>query len=417
MNQSYIKTNVDSKYHYSGEYLLVRKGMFDYLQLNPLQEMIVLMADGSRTKDEVYHTVLHNFDIEDIEKNQRLFDTVLGHLAEKQIISFCENKSEDKIEISGEKGKQYPDWIMVEATDKCNFRCPHCYKNAGIAGRELSLMKFENIVYEMKQKASNMIITGGEPCCNSNIVHFLTLAEQHFHTYLLTNGYLLQNIPMDIISRLKGVQISLYGYDEDSCYEFTGTRDSFNKVCHSVRRLTQNHIEVSLTTIITCDNMDILENYVKVAIMLGASSLMFGISAPLGRLKPNNKHFLFDAETHKRMRERVLGLREKYKDEIAIIRMGDITSFTPKLGDTFHCQAGKTTIVITEEGEVVPCHMVTRSIFQGYSFESYMNDIKQGETRDYTEQVKQFKQFMEKQGAKAQDLYCTGFCNVPDADE
>lgn len=303
---------------------------------------------------------------------------------------------------------------MIEATSRCNFRCPHCYKNAGVIGKELSLNKFESIVYEMKQNASNMIITGGEPCCNSNIVHFLTLAEQYFNTYLLTNGYNLQDIPLEAILPLKGVQISLYGFDDDSCYQFTGIKDSYKKVCHSICRLTQNHVEVSLTTIVTRKNIEQLENYVKEAIRIGASSLMFGISAPLGRLHSNDEQFLFDAETHKRIREKVLELREIYKNEIEIIKMGDVTSFTPKLGDTFHCQAGKTTIVITEEGEVVPCHMVTRSIFQGYSFESYLQEIKKGVTRDYTEQISQFRQHMEEQGAKAQDLYCTGFCHIPD---
>ncbi len=62
---------------------------------------------------------------------------------------------------------------------------------------------------------------------------------------------------------------------------------------------------------------------------------MFGISAPLGRLQTNNEQFLFDAETHKRIRQKVLALREKYKDEISIIKMGDVTSFTPELGVFF----------------------------------------------------------------------------------
>lgn len=240
MVKNYVKNNVKSQYHYFGDNLLVRNGMFDYMQLNPLQEMVVLLADGSHTKDEIYHTVLHNFKIEDTEKNRMLYQTMLSHLEEREIISFCEGRSESKVEISGKKGQRYPDRVMVEATN------------------------------------------------------------------------------------------------------------------------------------------------------------------------------IFDSETHKRIRQKVLSLRETYKDEISIIKMGDVTSFMPKLGDAFHCQAGKTTIVITEEGEVVPCHMATRRFFQGYSFESYMQDVKNGITRDYTEHIRQFRQFMEDQGAKAQDLYCTGFCNVPD---
>ena len=141
--------------------------------------------------------------------------------------------------------------------------------------------------------------------------------------------------------------------------------------------------------------------------------MMFGISAPLGRLQPNNKQFIFDSEIHKLIREKVLELREKYKNKIDIVRMGDITSFTPILGEDFQCQAGKLTIVITEEGEVVPCHMATRSIFQGYSFDSYLQDVEEGKTKDYTEQVRQFRQYMEERGAKTQDLYCTGFCDIP----
>lgn len=107
MEKKYIKNNIKSQYHYFGQNLLVRNGVFDYVQLNPLQEMVVLMADGSHTKEQVYHTVLHNFEIEDTEKNRKLFHIALNHLSEAEIVSFCENKSENKIEISGEKGKQY----------------------------------------------------------------------------------------------------------------------------------------------------------------------------------------------------------------------------------------------------------------------------------------------------------------------
>lgn len=412
MDKNYVKNNPQSQYHYFGERLLVRNGMFDYVQLNPLQEMLVLLADGSHTKEELYQIVLKNFRIEDTEKNRELYRTLLDHLVEKEIIVFHENKTESKLKISGERGKPYPDWIMIEATNKCNFRCPHCYKNANIGGKELSVNKFERIVNAMKQKATNMIITGGEPCCNSGIEQFLTLAGQNFNTYLLTNGYYLSDIPMDVIALLKGVQISLYGYDEDGYHRFTGVKDAYGKVFYCLSKLADNHVDVSLTTIVTRDNLDELEYYVKKAIEVGAATMMFGISAPLGRLQPNNKQFIFDSEIHKVIREKVLELREKYKNKIDIVRMGDITSFTPILGESFQCQAGKLTIVITEEGEVVPCHMATRSIFQGYAFDSYLRDIEEGKTKDYTEQVRQFRQYMEERGAKTQDLYCTGFCNI-----
>lgn len=413
MDKSYVKNNPKSQYHYFGERLLVRNGMFDYVQLNPLQEMLVLLADGSHTKEELYQIILKNFRIEDTEKNKELYGTLLGHLVEKEIIIFHENKAESKLKISGERGKPYPDWIMIEATNKCNFRCPHCYKNANIGGKELSVNKFERIVNAMKQKATNMIITGGEPCCNSGIEQFLTLAGQNFNTYLLTNGYYLSDIRMDVIASLKGVQISLYGYDENGYYRFTGVKDAYGKVFHTLSKLADNHVDVSLTTIVTRDNLGELEYYVKKAIEMGAATMMFGISAPLGRLQPNNKQFIFDSEIHKMIREKVLELREKYKNKIDIVRMGDITSFTPVLGEDFQCQAGKLTIVITEEGEVVPCHMATRSIFQGYSFDSYLQDVEEGKTKDYTEQVRQFRQYMEERGAKTQDLYCTGFCDIP----
>ncbi len=413
MRDKYIKKNAKSRYHYLGENLLVRNRMFDYMSLNPLQEMLLLLADGSRTYEDIYHIILQKFEIEDTEKNSNLYDTLLAYLKQHELIDYQEVQSCSPIEISGEKGKYYPDWILVEATSNCNFFCPHCYKEANIHGMHLTDKNFKKIVAEMKGKASNMLITGGEPCCNPWINDILVLAEQNFEAYLLTNGYYLKKVPIEILTQLKGIQITLYGYDEESYYKFTGIKDAFSKVYDSICRLTGNTVKVALTTIVTRDNVEVLEKYVTVAMEVGAKSLMFGLSAPLGRLQPHDERFVFDSGTLKTIRENVLILREKYKGKIEIVKMGDLTSFTPSDSSTFNCQAGKLNIVITENNEVVPCHMVTRKMFEGYSFDEYISDMKAGKIRDYTAQVKKFRQYMESRGTKAQDMYCTGFCNIP----
>ena len=224
--------------HYYGEKLHACNNAFDMIPLNPLQEEFVLLSNGKRTVSEIYLCILEKYNIIDTDKNWELFSNLLAKLYDSKIIDFSNNIQEDRLFVSGEKGMLFPNWMLIEITSKCNFGCPHCYKEAGKNGKNLEFNLYTKIVEKMKTKTSNLVITGGEPLLHPEIKEILLLAGKSYKTHLLTNGYLLQNIPIEILYKLESIQISLYGYDEDMCSAFTGMRNSFEKVCASIEYST-----------------------------------------------------------------------------------------------------------------------------------------------------------------------------------
>lgn len=65
-----------------------------------------------------------------------VLEEYIAQLVEQGIL--CEGT--DSRPIYGERGKYDPLYVSVELTNSCNFRCSHCYKEAGIAS-DFLLMK------------------------------------------------------------------------------------------------------------------------------------------------------------------------------------------------------------------------------------------------------------------------------------
>ena len=65
-----------------------------------------------------------------------------------------------------------PKRVIVEITDRCNFRCKHCFENKNDLELKPSSWKkiFENIC---KDKIQSITITGGEPLLYKDLFNLL----------------------------------------------------------------------------------------------------------------------------------------------------------------------------------------------------------------------------------------------------
>ena len=105
-----------------------------------------------------------------------------------------------------------PKRVIVEITDKCNFRCKHCFANKDDLELCLSSWKriFENIC---KERIQSITITGGEPLLYKDL--FVLLKQLHLRKTLLTldtNASLINENNINLIEKyFKKVRISHYG--------------------------------------------------------------------------------------------------------------------------------------------------------------------------------------------------------------
>lgn len=133
--------------------------------------------------------------------------------------------------------------IMFDVTDRCNFRCSHCYKEQDVRGTDLPFDAISHFLDEIEcQKGcSSIVISGGEPLLYPELDRLLLMLNSRYAVRVNTNGYYLN----EHIDSLKGIaslrlQVSLDGYDEESFYLI--------RHAHAFDRIVKNTIKAKLNS-------------------------------------------------------------------------------------------------------------------------------------------------------------------------
>ena len=409
----YLVFNEQNYIHEYKDKMHVRMGLYDTVILNQLQEDVIKLCDGGLTVQEIWNKICILYQTDDNEENSALFQQMIERLINGNILHLAVQKEEVKIRKFGKRMKAYPVWIICEVTNKCNFACPHCYKEAHMDGCYLDMDKMHRIVSEFAGFSPNIVLTGGEALMHPQIEDILKMTVMNFETTLMTNGYLLDRIDIELLSRLKRLQVSMYGYDDESYYSFTKNRNGFSRLSSGFEKIRKcKGLEMVLTVGMTRENINQLDKYVEAAIGLGAPALFFGVALPVGRANEGNDIFEFNEREGLRAYNLVSELRRQYEAKIRIMPFENQGDYVPLHQKSLGCQGGKSNIVINEKGMVRPCNMLPSYLFSEYSLERYINDVKHGIERNYELDLENVRRYMERNGKKAEDMKCSGFCHV-----
>ena len=133
--------------------------------------------------------------------------------------------------------------LYIEVTDKCNFRCVHCYAEMKTGGcRELSIEQFKSIISNIQPDGNcDIRLTGGEPFLHSNIRRFIDLVKESIRPNsthsIVTNGSFKSEDALYAMENGFEVQISIYGMNPDVFKEFTDVSDKYWEI-------VQNNLDV-----------------------------------------------------------------------------------------------------------------------------------------------------------------------------
>jgi pyruvate formate lyase activating enzyme len=142
-------------------------------------------------------------------------------------------------------------------TEGCNLRCPYCH-NYKLIGNKNPLISEEEILKFVESRRNlldSVVISGGEPCLQSNLIDFVKkIKKMGFLVKLDTNGSypdtletlleekLIDYVAMDIKSPLNSEQMS----------KITGINYHINKVitkiAHSIKLLKKHNIRYEFRT-------------------------------------------------------------------------------------------------------------------------------------------------------------------------
>jgi radical SAM protein with 4Fe4S-binding SPASM domain len=140
------------------------------------------------------------------------------------------------------KGKRIPISGSIEITMRCNLRCQHCYipfsKRKGISQRELTVAEFRRLFAEIADAGCLwLLITGGEPLLRPDFLEIYDTAKKMgFIITLFTNGTLITESIINHLAEFRpfSIEISLYGYSQETYENVTGIPGSFNRCMRGI---------------------------------------------------------------------------------------------------------------------------------------------------------------------------------------
>ena len=130
-NEYYLTISPELSFHFFGDQsIIIDSDGIEYLY-DSTQTSILSLCDGTKTIKKLLETLAfqYNVDNDTKEKFNKAIVAFLDIQIKKNVV-VEQNTYKMNSNIYGEKGKYYPNALSVEITNRCNFLCPHCYKNA-----------------------------------------------------------------------------------------------------------------------------------------------------------------------------------------------------------------------------------------------------------------------------------------------
>jgi radical SAM protein with 4Fe4S-binding SPASM domain len=258
-------------------------------------------------------------------------------------------------------------YFQWHITEKCNFRCRHCYHSNYTSANELSLSELILIADKINStlrkwdKDGTLSITGGEPFMVIDklfplLAHINSL-ETINHFDLLTNGSLLDE---DILSKLKGfknlrrVQVSLEAGTQKLNDQIRGN-GSFEKTLSAIRLLKRNGFQVAAMMTISHMNKEEVEPLIELLKKEGVDTFSAERFIPEGA-GAELKEELLNAEEVRDVFQSIYSIAMKenkirillYRPLFALLNGND-----PTVGAL--CSVGNNALTIMHDGTIYPC--------------------------------------------------------------
>jgi len=186
--------------------------------------------------------------------------------------------------------------LIFHVTMMCNLQCRHCWQRANLEDRHntederrgiISPADFTRVLNESKDLGLGYVkFTGGEPFLHPYIMEYLDIADREKLSVVIeTNGTLLDE---DIIKKLKTINhlfisVSLDGATAKVHDRFRGVEGIFDQTLATLEILNRFAIPVQIIMCLHQENVQELDDMVRLAAELGAQSVKINPVQPIGR--------------------------------------------------------------------------------------------------------------------------------------
>lgn len=265
---------------------------------------------------------------------------------------FSRKVLESRVPISG----------SIALTDRCNFRCVHCYVGTPTDSvGELTTPQWLALLDEITAAGClYLVLTGGEPLLHPDFQTIYTHAKTcGLLTTVFTNGSLITPGVIELFCDLPpaDIEISLYGLSDSTYQDITGQRGAYARCMRGIGLLHDAGIPFHLKTILMAGNIEEFRDIREFA-------------------KRYDADFRFDAAIFPRLDGDPAPLAQRVDPAVAIeleLEEPDmVTRWLKYLGShgafkpsdkLYQCGTGLTSFHISPTGILQPCALVDRVVY------------------------------------------------------
>lgn len=268
--------------------------------------------------------------------------------------------------------------FYIELTDICNHQCFYCYNNlfSNKINNNMTIetakkiMNFINNIKVSHNKCINIILTGGEPFLNFNILKFFcNFLTENYELFDFTINTNLTN-SIDDLKKLKEIiqknnknelklVISMPSLDK-IIYEKITNNNNYNIMYKNLKYLVKDSFyKLHFNTVVNNLNIDTTYQTILKLIMMGFNQ--FSLSYIIGENKISIKQLSYMQKKIDSLLDifniDLNGTRNKLFDNIDLNNKSDdfFINFYKKKESECKCVAGKKIFAFSNNGNIKPC--------------------------------------------------------------
>lgn len=158
-------------------------------------------------------------------------------------------------------------YVMFDVTDKCNFKCKHCYKKQSDSYTDLDIEVIIRFLKELEERGHipSIVISGGEPLLYKQLYNLLDFVCDGRSVRVNTNGILLnQNYEKLLKYNNLHIQVSLDGYNDETFYQIRNNH-YFEQIIVNTKKAYEAGLNVYFRATLTSKTIDQYEKFIDVS--------------------------------------------------------------------------------------------------------------------------------------------------------
>ncbi len=251
--------------------------------------------------------------------------------------------------------------VAFTVTNKCNYRCRHCYNNSGQdLYEELTDEQLLDIARQIGEvRPLNVCLCGGEPLVRGEIIYDVIreLSSKCGIVNLVTNGYLISETVLDKLkdAGINTIQISLDGNNAFLHENMRLISGAFEKAIDAIRLAAKKGFKVAVSFCPNKLNIYKIEETCKLVKELGAADfrimplLLMGRGKKMINMKPTADEYLW-------LQQKICTLKEKYQDNDFVISWGDPLDHLSRMPENNKNEMNTYSVEVRSDGKLLLCN-------------------------------------------------------------